>query len=52
MCLREGEKLTTCRNTFIFSSDRMAVSGTQECEENGVRWTAFKVKGTKSASAK
>jgi hypothetical protein len=42
----DGE-LSTCHNTWIFSSDRMAVSGTQECEQNGVRWTSFTVKGTK-----
>lgn len=40
--------ITTCRNTFHFTPDRMAASGQQECEQSGVRWTAFKVKGTKS----
>jgi hypothetical protein len=43
--------LTNFRNTFIFSSDRMAVSGTEESEQNGVRWTSFQVKGTKSKTA-
>lgn len=43
----DGE-LTRCQTTWVFSSDRMAVSGTQECEQNGVRWTAFNVRGTKS----
>jgi hypothetical protein len=43
-------KLTTCRNTWVFSGDRMAVSGTEESEQNGVRWTSFRVKGTKSKS--
>lgn len=47
----DGE-VSTCRNTWHGSPDGMTVSGTEECEENGVRWTAFKVKGTKSASAK
>ena len=43
--------LTNFRNTFVFSSDGMAVSGTEESEQNGVRWTSFKVKGTKSKTA-
>jgi hypothetical protein len=42
---------TTCRNTWVYSNNRTAVSGTQECEENGVRWTFFKVKGIKSGTA-
>jgi hypothetical protein len=46
----DGE-LVTCHNAWVFSSDRMAVSGTQECEQNGVRWTSFKVKGMKSKTA-
>jgi len=41
---------TTCHTTWVFSSDRKALSGTQECEQNGARWTAFRVKGTKSAT--
>jgi hypothetical protein len=41
-------KLTRCRNTWVFGSDRMSVSGTQECEQNGARFTGFKVNGTKS----
>ena len=44
----DGE-LTRCRTTWVFSYDRMALSGTQECEQNGVRWRAIDVKGTKSA---
>jgi Protein of unknown function (DUF1579) len=41
---------TTCRTTWVFSSDRKALSGTQECDQNGVRWTTFRVKGTKSTT--
>jgi hypothetical protein len=40
-------KLTTCRNSWAFRKDRMAVSGISECEENGVRWVSFSVRGTK-----
>ena len=43
----DGEVLT-CRNTWVFSNNRMAVTGVQECEQKGVRWTALRVKGTKS----
>ncbi len=43
----DGE-VSTCRNTWHSSPDGMAASGTEECEQNGVRWTGFKVKGTKS----
>ena len=45
----EGQA-TTCHTTWVFSSDRKALSRTQECEQNGARWTAFRVKGTKSAT--
>lgn len=41
---------TTCHTTWIFSSDRKSLSGTQECEQNGVRWTAIRVNGTKSTT--
>lgn len=41
-------KVSTCRNTWHFTTDGMATSGTGECEQDGVRWTAFKVKGTKA----
>jgi hypothetical protein len=41
-------KVRTCHHTFIFSSDRMAATGTSECEQGGVHWTDFKLKGTKS----
>jgi hypothetical protein len=40
----EGQP-TTCHTTFVFSAERSSLSGTQECEENGRRWTAFRVKG-------
>jgi len=39
---------TTCHTTFEFSSDHNSLSGTQECEENGKRWTTFRVKGNRS----
>ena len=35
------------RVDFIFSNDRMSVSGSQEVERDGVKWTAFTVKGAK-----
>jgi hypothetical protein len=41
---------TTCHSTWVFSSDRKALSGTQECDQNGVRWTAIRVQGTKSTT--
>ena len=40
-------KLTRCRNTLIFSSDRMAASSTNECDDGS--W--WKVRGTKSKPA-
>jgi hypothetical protein len=43
-----GGELTKCQTTWIFSDDRVALSGTQECEQNGVRWTAIDVRGRKS----
>ena len=43
----DGEP-TRCRMTWVFSDDRRALSGTQECEHSGVRWTAINVRGTKS----
>jgi hypothetical protein len=39
--------LTKCRNTWVFSSDRMALSGTQECDDG----SSWKVKGTKAQPA-
>jgi hypothetical protein len=47
-----GGELTKCQTTWNFSDDRRALSGTQECEQNGVRWTAIDVRGTKSKIAK
>jgi hypothetical protein len=44
--------LTKCQMTWTFSDDRMALSGTQQCEENGVRWTAIDVSGRKSKVTK
>lgn len=43
----DGEPIA-CRTTWVFSDREMALSGTQECERKGIRWTAFRVKGTKS----
>ena len=40
--------IVTSRIEWEFSSDGKALSGTQQTEQNGVRWTAFTVKGTKS----
>jgi hypothetical protein len=40
-------KVVTCRNTFVFSSDRMAVSGAAECDDG----SSWRVKGTKSKTA-
>ena len=40
--------VTTCRTTWIFRGDRKALSGTQECEQEGVRWMAFRVSGRKA----
>jgi hypothetical protein len=43
----DGE-LTRCQMTWMFSDDRMAVSGIQECEQNETRWRAIDVRGRKS----
>ena len=40
--------IVTSRIDWQFSSDGKALSGTQQSEQNGVRWTAFTVNGTKS----
>ena len=40
-----------CRNTFHFSADGMAASGISECEQKGVRWTAWRYKGTKTKTS-
>lgn len=41
-------KVATCRNDWIFSADGKTLSGKQECEQEGVRWTSFSVKATKT----
>lgn len=41
-------KVTTWRVTWVFSADRMAISGKQECEQDGKRWTCFTVTGTRT----
>lgn len=40
-------KIATCVNNWVISADRKAVSGISQCEQDGVRWTSFQVKGTK-----
>jgi|SRR5215467_1669405 len=40
-------KIITCRLTWVFSSDRMAVSGKTECDDG----SSWRVKGTKSKTA-
>jgi hypothetical protein len=40
--------IITSRTDWEFSPDGKALSGTQQSEQNGVRWTVFTVKGTKS----
>jgi Protein of unknown function (DUF1579) len=40
--------IVTSRIDWVFSSDGKTLSGTQQSEQSGVRWTAFTVKGTKS----
>jgi len=44
-------KITTMRNTWTLSPDGMSISGRQEAEQDGVRWTSFTVKGTKTKPA-
>jgi hypothetical protein len=41
-------KIATLRNNWSVSPDGMSISGTEEREQDGVRWTAFTVKGTKT----
>jgi len=41
----------TSRTDWQFSSDGKELSGTQQSGQNGIRWTAFTVKGTKSNDA-
>ena len=41
-------KSTTCRNMWVFSSDRMAVTGTNECDDE----SSSTITGTKSNTVK
>jgi len=41
-------QITACRTIWLFSEDRTALSGTQECEQSAIRWKSFNVRGTKS----
>jgi hypothetical protein len=41
-------KTATFRHTWSVSPDGMSISGKEEREQDGVRWTAFTVKGTKT----
>lgn len=43
----DGE-ITKCRTTWSFRRGGKSLSGTQECDKNGVRWRALDVTGTKS----
>jgi hypothetical protein len=45
-------KVTKWRDVYVYSADRMSVTGTEEAEKDGVRWTTFTVKGTKARSPK
>jgi len=44
-------KVIEWKNTWVFSADRMSVTGTQESEQDGIRWTSCVVKGTKVKTA-
>lgn len=52
-CIETGTTITSdgkhleWRVDWTFSKDRMSVSGSQEIEHDGAKWTAFTVKGTK-----
>ncbi len=52
-CIETGTTITPDRKhlswrvDWTFSKDRMSVSGLQEVEHDGVKWTAFTVKGSK-----
>jgi hypothetical protein len=39
---------TKCQMTWVFRNRGMALSGTETCEKNGLRWIAVDVTGTKS----
>jgi hypothetical protein len=40
--------VTRWRDVYVYSADRMSVTGTEEAEKDGVKWTSFTVKGTKA----
>jgi hypothetical protein len=40
--------VTRWRDTYVYSADRMSVTGTEEAEKDGVKWITFTVKGTKA----
>jgi len=42
--------LTRCQTTWVFSDALTALSGSQECAQNGVRWKAIDVRGRKGQS--
>jgi hypothetical protein len=52
-CVETGTTVTPAgkhlkwRVKFTISKDRRSVSGSQEVEQDGAKWTAFTVKGTK-----
>ncbi len=52
-CIEMGTTITSdgkrqkWRVDFTFTRDRKSVSGSQEVEQDGAKWTAFTVKGTK-----
>jgi len=52
-CIETGTTVTAdgkhqkWRVVFTFTKDRRSVSGSQEVEQDGAKWTAFTVKGTK-----
>jgi hypothetical protein len=41
--------ITRCRMTWVFGNSGQSLSGTEDCDRNGVGWQAIEVKGTKSA---
>jgi hypothetical protein len=44
--------VTKWRDVYVYSADRMSVTGTEEAEKDGVKWTTFTVKGTKAKGSK
>jgi hypothetical protein len=44
-------KVSRWRDTYVYGPDWMTVTGTEEVEQDGVKWTSFSVKGTKAASS-